>query len=184
LPRRCRGKIAKDRQQLHDALEFVREGDTLIVTRLDRLARSVSDLYQIVEKLAAKGVAFRCINQSGVDTDSSTGKLMLAILGAVAQFENDIRRERQMEGIEKAKAEGKYRGRKPSIDPTQIRELHGQGLGASAIARWASVELESIERWRHNRIICVLGSLFPHVLPPRQKTGERSWPRWKRSPKS
>ena len=140
------GRSAKDRQQLHDALEFVREGDTLIVTRLDRLARSVTDLHQIVERLTAKKVGFRCLNQSGVDTDSSTGKLMLAILGAVAQFENDIRRERQMEGIEKAKAAGKYRGRKASIDPTRIRELHSQGLGASAIAREMGIGRASVYR--------------------------------------
>jgi DNA invertase Pin-like site-specific DNA recombinase len=140
------GKSAKDRQQLHDALDFVREGDTLIVTRLDRLARSVGDLHQIIEKLSSKGVGFRCLNQSGVDTDSSTGKLMLAILGAVAQFENDIRRERQMEGIEKAKAAGKYVGRKPSIDPARVRELHGQGLGASAIARELGIGRASVYR--------------------------------------
>lgn len=138
------GKSAKDRQQLHDGLDFVREGDTLIVTRLDRLARSVGDLHQIIEKLSSKGVGFRCLNQSGVDTDSSTGKLMLAILGAVAQFENDIRRERQMEGIEKAKAAGKYVGRKPSIDPARVRELHGQGLGASAIARELGIGRASV----------------------------------------
>ena len=120
--------------------------DRLIVLRLDRLARSVTDLHQIVEKLAAKGVAFRCLNQSGVDTDSSTGKLMLAILGAVAQFENDIRRERQMEGIEKAKAAGKYRGRKPSIDQMRIKELHDRGFGASAIAREMGIGRASVYR--------------------------------------
>lgn len=140
------GKTAKDRQQLQDALEFVREGDTLIVTRLDRLARSVSDLHQIVERLSAKGVGFRCLNQSGVDTDSSTGKLMLSILGAVAQFENDIRRERQMEGIEKAKAAGKYQGRKPSIDRNRVKELRGQGLGVSAIARQMGIGRASVYR--------------------------------------
>ena len=141
------GKTAKDRQQLQDALEFVREGDTLIVTRLDRLARSVTDLHQIVEKLSAKGVGFRCLNQSGVDTDSSTGKLMLAILGAVAQFESDIRRERQMEGVAKRKAmPNGYPGRKPSIDPARVKELHGQGLGASAIARQMGIGRASVYR--------------------------------------
>lgn len=140
------GKSAKDRQQLHDALDFVREGDMLIVTRLDRLARSVSDLHQIIEKLSAKGVGFRCLNQSGVDTDSSTGKLMLAILGAVAQFENDIRRERQMEGIEKAKAAGKYVGRKPSIDPARVKELRANGMGPSQIAREMNIGRASVYR--------------------------------------
>lgn len=140
------GRSAKDRQQLQDAIDFVREGDTLIVTRLDRLARSVSDLHQIIEKLSEKKVGFRCLNQSGVDTDSSTGKLMLSILGAVAQFENDIRRERQMEGIAKAKAEGRYKGRKPSIDPNEVKALKQQGLGAAQIARELKIGRASVYR--------------------------------------
>lgn len=85
------GRSTKDREELAQALDFVREGDTLIVTRLDRLARSVADLHRIIELLTEKKVAFRCLNQSGVDTDTSTGRLMLSILGAVAAFENDIR---------------------------------------------------------------------------------------------
>lgn len=140
------GRSTKDREQLMQALDFVRDGDTLIVTRLDRLARSVGDLHQIIEKLASKKVGFKCLNQSGVDTDSSTGKLMLAILGAVAQFENDIRRERQLEGIEKAKLEGKYRGRKSSIDPHKVKELHASGLGPATIARELNIGRASVYR--------------------------------------
>ncbi len=140
------GRSAKDRQQLHDAIDFVRDGDTLVVTRLDRLARSVSDLHQIIEKLAEKNVAFRCLNQSGVDTDSSTGKLMIGILSAVACFENDIRRERQMEGIAKAKAEGRYKGRPRSIDPDQVKAMREQGLGASQIAREMNIGRASVYR--------------------------------------
>ena len=140
------GRSAKDRAELINALDFVREGDILIVTRLDRLARSVSDLHRIIQKLEDKGVAFHCINQSGIDTNSSTGKLMLSILGAVAQFENDIRKERQAEGIAKAKAAGKYRGRKPKINPNRVKELHGQGLGASAIAREMGIGKASVYR--------------------------------------
>lgn len=93
------GTSSANREQLSLALDFARDGDVLIVTRLDRLARSVGYLHQIIEKLSGKSVGFQCLNQPGVDTDSSTGKLMLAILGAVAAFENDIRRERQLEGI-------------------------------------------------------------------------------------
>ena len=100
------GRSTTDREQLALALDFVREHDTLVVTRLDRLARSVGDLHRIIEHLTAKQVAFRCLNQAGVDTDTSTGRLMLAVLGAVAAFENDIRREREMEGVMKAKAAG------------------------------------------------------------------------------
>jgi len=140
------GRSTTHREQLALALDFVREGDTLCITRLDRLARSVGDLHQIMEKLTAKGVAFRCLNQSGVDTDTSTGRLMLAVLGAVAAFENDIRRERQMEGVMKAKAAGKYRGRPASIDPAKVQELHRQGIGASAIAKTLKIGRASVYR--------------------------------------
>ncbi|MBY8338410.1 recombinase family protein [Alteriqipengyuania sp. NZ-12B] len=140
------GTSAKDRIELANAIDFVREGDTLIVTRLDRLARSVGDLHRIIEKLAEKKVGFRCLNQSGVDTDSSTGKLMLAILAAVSEFENDIRRERQAEGIAKAKAAGKYRGRKPTIDPGEVKALRARGLGASQIARELKIARASVYR--------------------------------------
>lgn len=140
------GRSTKDRFELMQAMDFVREGDTLVVTRLDRLARSVGDLHRIIERLNQKQVAFRCLNQSGVDTSSSTGKLMLAVLGAVAQFENDIRRERQTEGIAKAKAEGRYRGRPATIDPERVKELHGSGLGPAAIARQLGIGRASVYR--------------------------------------
>ncbi len=140
------GRSTRDRDQLAAALDFVREGDTLICTRLDRLARSVGDLHRIIERLTEKKVAFRCLNQSGVDTDSSTGRLMLAILGAVSVFENDIRRERQLEGIQKAKAAGKYRGRPPTIDPARVKELREQGMGAAQIARELRIGRASVYR--------------------------------------
>lgn len=140
------GRSTKDRFELGNAMDFVREGDTLVVTRLDRLARSVGDLHRIIETLNAKQVGFRCLNQSGVDTSSSTGKLMLAVLGAVAQFENDIRRERQSEGIAKAKAEGRYRGRPATIDPERVKELHQSGLGPAAIAREMKIGRASVYR--------------------------------------
>jgi DNA invertase Pin-like site-specific DNA recombinase len=140
------GRSMTAREQLTQALEFVREGDTLLITRLDRLARSVGDLFNIIETLTSKGVHFRCLAQSGVDTDSSTGRLMLAILGAVAAFENDIRRERQMEGVIKAKARGAYKGRPATIDRTQITELRDQGLGATAIAKRLKIGRASVYR--------------------------------------
>ena len=140
------GRSTQDRDQLAAALDFVREGDTLIVTRLDRLARSVGDLHRIIEKLTDKGVQFRCLNQSGVDTDSSTGKLMMSILGAVAQFESDIRRERQLEGIAKAKAAGKYRGRPHTIDPDRVKELRASGMGPAQIAREMNIGRASVYR--------------------------------------
>lgn len=140
------GTSTKDRVELASALDFVRDGDTLVVTRLDRLARSVADLHKIIERLTDKKVAFRCLSQSGVDTDTSTGRLMICVLSAVACFENDIRRERQMEGIAKAKAAGKYRGRPVSIDPARVKELHANGLGPAAIARELGIGRASVYR--------------------------------------
>src|SRR3546814_9234296 len=107
---------ATDREQLAQAIEWAREGDTLIVTRLDRLARSVIDLHQIIAKLTEKGVAFRVLQQSGIDTSTSSGKLLLTMLGAVAELETEIRAERQRDGIEAAKAKGVYKGRPATID--------------------------------------------------------------------
>lgn len=140
------GRSTFGRDQLALALDFVRECDTLIVTRLDRLARSVGDLHNIIERLTGKGVAFRCLNQSGVDTNTSTGRLMLAVLGAVAAFENDIRRERQMEGVLKAKAAGKYRGRPTSINAARVKELRNTGMSATEIARAMNIGRASVYR--------------------------------------
>lgn len=140
------GTDAGGRQALSDALDFCREGDTLLVTRLDRLARSSVDLHNIVAKLDAKGVKFRCLQQSGVDTDTGMGKLVLAILGAVAAFETDIRKERQREGIDKAKANGVYKGRKPSVDVAAIRALHKDGVRPVDIARRLNVGRASVYR--------------------------------------
>ena len=139
-------RSAKDRVELANAVDFVREGDTLVVTRLDRLARSVGDLHRIIEKLTDKGVEFRCLQQSDVVTGTSTGKLMLAVLGAVAQFENDLRRERQAEGIAKAKAEGRYKGRPASIDPNEVRALKERGMGPSQIAKELKIGRASVYR--------------------------------------
>lgn len=140
------GLTSDGRTQLTDCLGYVREGDVLVVTRLDRLARSVGDLFRIVEALQTKGVAFRCLHQGGVDTDSSTGRLMLTILGAVAAFEADIRRERQLEGIEKAKAAGVYKGRKQTIDTAKVRQLHREGHRPSEIARQLGIGRASVYR--------------------------------------
>lgn len=140
------GTSTNGRDALADALDFVREGDTLVVTRLDRLARSSADLHNIIERLTAKGVKFRCLQQSGVDTDSGMGKLVLAILGAVAAFETDIRKERQLEGIAKAKVKGVYRGRKPSVDKAKVLELHKAGVSPSVIAKELKIGRASVYR--------------------------------------
>lgn len=140
------GRTTDGRDALADAIDFVREGDILAVTRLDRLARSVIDLHNIVIRLAAKGCGLRVLQQSGIDTTTSTGKLTLSILGAVAEFEADIRKERQRDGIDRAKANGVYRGRKPSIDTNRIETLMAAGMNPAAIAREMGIGRASVYR--------------------------------------
>lgn len=132
---------------LADALEFVREGDVLVVTRLDRLARSITDLRQIIDRLAAKGASFRCLQQGAIDTSRSDGKLLLNILASFAEFEADIRRERQRDGIEKAKAAGVYRGRPATIEGDKVRALHSEGIGPAEIARQLGIGRASVYRY-------------------------------------
>src|SRR6202043_1898455 len=123
------------RSELQVLLDFLRAGDTLVVTRIDRLARSLKDLQDIVHELKGRGVALKATEQP-VDTGTAAGKAFLDMLGVFAEFETNLRRERQLEGIAQAKARGVYRGRKPSIDMAEIRRLRDQdGLGATAIAR-------------------------------------------------
>jgi DNA invertase Pin-like site-specific DNA recombinase len=107
-----------ERPQLRAALNFCRNGDALVVTKLDRLARSTSNLQAIIHEIEEKGIMLRILNL-GADTATPTGKLLLNTLGAIAQFEREIMLERQREGIEKAKADGKYKGREPI--PDEIR---------------------------------------------------------------
>lgn len=140
------GTSRNDRQALAECLDWVREGDTLVVTRLDRLARSGRDLHDIIAQLSAKRVGFRCVQQGAVDTTTSMGKLILGILGAVAEFETDIRKERQREGIERAKAAGVYKGRKPSVDVAKVRALRDQGMGATEIAQTLGIGRASVYR--------------------------------------
>lgn len=138
------------RDQLEAALEFVREGDTLVVTKLDRLARSTTDLLSIVERLDAKDVALRILDFGGsaVDTKSPSGKLLLTIFAAMAQFEREVMLQRQREGIAAAKAAGKYKGRKPTAraKAENVLELHRAGVGASEIARQLSIGRASVYR--------------------------------------
>lgn len=140
------GTTQAGRTALAAAMDYVREGDTLIVTRLDRLARSMSDLREIIDRLTAKGVAFKAIQQGAIDTTSSSGRLMLNMLAAFAEFETDLRRERQREGIDKARALGRYKGRPKSIDPEEVKRLLASGLGASAVARELGVGRASVYR--------------------------------------
>lgn len=140
------GTTTAGRDELQDAIAYVRDGDTLVVTRLDRLARSAGDLHNIVKQLTDKNVAFSCLQQPAMETRSSTGKLLLGVLASIAEFEADIRRERQREGIERAKAAGVYKGRKPSIDTSEVRALRDQGLGGTEIAKKLGIARASVYR--------------------------------------
>ncbi|MEJ1931428.1 recombinase family protein [Nostoc sp. NIES-2111] len=135
------------RPELETALDFLREGDTLIVTKLDRLARSVEDLVRIVRRLGDKAVTLRVL-QIGLDTSTPTGKLMLNLLGSIAEFERDLMLDRQREGIAKAKTEGKYKGRKPTAraKATEIQSLAAQGLSKARIASRLNISERSVFR--------------------------------------
>jgi DNA invertase Pin-like site-specific DNA recombinase len=138
------------RAKLEAALEFVREGDTLVVTRLDRLARSTVHLLAIIERLEAKQVSLRILDFGGsaVDTKSPSGRLLLTMFAAVAQFEREVMLARQKEGIAKAKEQGRYRGRAPTAlrQIVPIKILHKNGMGASAIAKEVGVSRASVYR--------------------------------------
>jgi DNA invertase Pin-like site-specific DNA recombinase len=139
------GAAREGRAELRLLLDFLRRGDTLVVTRVDRLARSLRDLQDIVHELKGRGVALRCTEQP-VDTGTAAGKAFLDMLGVFAEFETALRRERQAEGIA-AKAKGVYKGRKPRIDPAEVRRLReGEGLGPSAIARRLRIGRASVYR--------------------------------------
>ena len=134
------------RTELALLLEFLRPGDTLVVTRVDRLARSIKDLQDIVHLLKARGVTLQATDQP-IDTHSASGKAFLDMLGVFAEFETNLRRERQLAGIAAAKARGVYRGRKPSINPAEIQRLRTEEhLGASAIARRLGIGRASVYR--------------------------------------
>src|SRR5271154_5405175 len=128
------GTTTTGRTELQTVLDFLRKGDVLMVTRIDRLARSIGDLQDIVRAVRAKGASLKAREQP-IDTSTAAGKAFLDMLGVFAEFETNLRRERQMEGIAQAKAKGVYRGRKPSIDPIEVRRLRvEEELGATAIA--------------------------------------------------
>lgn len=141
-----------EREQLNGALDFIREGDTLVVTKLDRLARSTAHLVKITDTLEAKGACLHILDL-GIDTSTPTGKLMLTMLGAIAQFEREIMLERQREGIAKAKAEGKYKGRKPTAraKANEVMQLKNAGVGPTEIAKRLKIGRASVYRILDNK---------------------------------
>jgi DNA invertase Pin-like site-specific DNA recombinase len=140
------GTTRRGRTELETLLEFLRDSDTLVVTRIDRLARSIADLQGIVATLREKGAALRTVDGIAFDTATAMGKCFLDMLGVFAEFETNLRRERQLEGIAKAKAAGVYKGRKPTIDAKAVRNLKGEGLGASEIAKRLKIGRASVYR--------------------------------------
>src|SRR5271163_776752 len=128
------GASTEGRAELRTVMDFLQAGDVLMVTRIDRLARSIGDLQDIVRELRAKGVALKATEQP-IDTTTAAGKAFLDMLGVFAEFETNLRKERQMEGIAKAKEAGVYKGRPPSVDVAKVADLKAQGFGPSQIAR-------------------------------------------------
>ena len=139
------GSSTKGRAELATVLDFLRKGDVLVVTRVDRLARSIADLQDIVRSLKTTGASLKATEQP-IDTSTAAGKAFLDMLGVFAEFETNLRRERQMEGIAKAKASGVYKGRKPTIDPTVVRKLRDEGMGPAAIAKRLKIGRASVYR--------------------------------------
>lgn len=135
------------RPELADALDHLREGDTLLVSKLDRLARSVRNLMEIVDDVTARGASLKILAMN-LDTGTPTGRLMLGVLGSVAQFELEIMLERQREGIAKARSEGKYKGRAPTAraKADEVKQLAAAGVGATEIAKRLGIGRASVYR--------------------------------------
>jgi len=135
------------RPALAAAMDFGRGGDVFVVTKLDRLARSVKDMLEIVDKLKAKGVALRIL-AIGLDTGTPTGRLMLNMLASVAQFEREVMLERQREGIAKARLDGKFKGRKPTAraKAADVLRLAGEGRKREEIAEELEIGVASVYR--------------------------------------
>ncbi|WP_136679555.1 recombinase family protein [Neptunomonas sp. XY-337] len=139
------GTTTEGRGVLELLLEVINEGDKLVVWKLDRLARNMNDLTNIVQTLEDKGASLEILDQK-IDTSTASGKAFLQMLGVFAEFETNLRKERQMAGIVKAKAEGKYRGKQPSIDPEKVKQLKADGMGATSIARELGIGRASVYR--------------------------------------
>ena len=139
------GTSTQGRAELRTVLDFIGKGDVLMVTRVDRLARSIGDLQDIVRTLKAKGASLKATEQP-IDTSTAAGKCFLDMLGVFAEFETNLRRERQLEGIAKAKAAGVYKGRPASIDADHVRKLKAGGMRPSDIAKTLNIGRASVYR--------------------------------------
>lgn len=139
------GATTKGRAELAAILDFIREGDTLVVTRIDRLARSIGDLQVIVRQLRDRGAMLQATEQP-INTSTAAGTAFLQMLGVFAEFETNLRRERQLEGIAKAKAAGKYKGRRPRIEAMEVRRLRRAGVTPTQIAKSLNIGRASVYR--------------------------------------
>ena len=140
------GTNRESRTELQILLDFLREGDTLVVTRIDRLARSMKDLQDIVHELKGRGISLKATEQP-IDTATAAGKAFLDMLGVFAEFETNLRKERQAEGIAAAKARGVYKGGKPRIDPEAVRKLAADGMRPAHIARQLGISRGTVYRF-------------------------------------
>jgi len=140
--------VADRRTELEALIDYVREGDEVVATKIDRLARSVTDLLDVIKRVHAKGAFVRIAGLGSTDPKDATGELIVTILGAIGAFERRMMLERQREGIAKAKAAGKYRGRKPTAraQSDQVRELAGKGVSKVEIARQLGIHRASVHR--------------------------------------
>jgi DNA invertase Pin-like site-specific DNA recombinase len=128
------GKSRKGRDELETILAFVKPGDALVVVKLDRLGRSTRDVLNLVHELEQKGASLRVL-EPAIDTGGPMGKMVLTVLGMVAEMELTFIKERQRAGIEAAKAKGVYKGRPVTLNHARVLELHREGLGPTAIAK-------------------------------------------------
>ena len=159
------GTTTKGRNALRECLDFVREGDEFVFTRIDRVCRNILDLQLIVKELNEKGVVLNATEQP-ISTKDASSKCFLDMLGVFSEFETNLRRERQLEGIARAKEKGVYQGRKAKIDIERIKVLKEEGLGATAIARQMNIHRDSVYR--------LLKSCLLYTSPsPRDKTVSR-----------
>ena len=139
------GTTKKNRKALEDCINYLREGDTLVITKIDRLARSARDLHNLVYELEEKGISLMVLDQN-IDTRTSTGKAFLGMLATFAEFETNIRKERQLEGIAKAKEKGIYKGRKATAQALKPKmlELLDSGMSKPKIAKELGCSVASV----------------------------------------
>lgn len=152
FPEQLSGRTRK-RPKLQEALDMIGRGDTLVVTRLSRLSRSVRDLIDITDELRAKGADF-IVTQQDIDTTTAAGRFMFTILAAVAEFEREMIAENTRDGLAEARANGKRLGRAPALDPVQaarLREMHGAGASIAEIRRHFNIAEATVYNYLNKR---------------------------------